>query len=150
VLHDLEARGPPLPWLVISDGNPGLIKAIREVWPDMPRQRCICHRTRNILEKMPKSLHDEARKGLNRIWYAEDLDEAIAAAKAFTKRYAKQYKAAADQGGRPFSHGDLGPGGYLRDSLYRGRELARRGVGSHDGRQASASLRNTQDRSDCS
>lgn len=94
VLHDLESRGFPLPYLVISDGNPGLIKAIREVWPDMPRQRCIVHRTRNILDKMPKSLHEEARKALNRIWYAEDLEAAIAAAQAFVSKYGKRYESA--------------------------------------------------------
>ena len=96
VLHDLETRGLPLPYLVISDVNPGLIKAIREVWPDVPRQRCIVHRTRNILDKMPKSLHDEARKALNRIWYAEDLDTAIEAAKAFVKKYGKEYESAVE------------------------------------------------------
>jgi transposase-like protein len=96
VLHDLESRGLPIPYLVISDGNPGLIKAIREVWPDVPRQRCIVHRTRNILDKMPKSLHEEARKALNRIWYAEDLDASIAAAKAFVKKYGRSYKSAID------------------------------------------------------
>lgn len=94
VLHDLEGRGLPLPYLVISDGNPGLVKAVREVWPDVPRQRCVVHRTRNILDKMPKGLHDEARKALNRIWYAEDLDQAIAAAKAFVKTYGRRYEAA--------------------------------------------------------
>ena len=96
VLHDLESRGLPLPYLVISDGNPGLIKAIREVWPDVPKQRCIVHRTRNILDKMPKSLHEEARKALNRIWYAEDLDAAVSAAMTFVKNYGKRYKSAVD------------------------------------------------------
>ena len=51
--RDLTRRGLRAPWLVVTDGAPGLIKAINELWPDADRQRCSVHRLRNILAKLP-------------------------------------------------------------------------------------------------
>lgn len=96
VLHDLDARGLPRPLLVISDGNPGLIRAVKEVWPDMPRQRCVEHRTRNILDKVPKSRRKEVRKALMAIWHADDLQEACEAAESFVRKYGQRYEAATE------------------------------------------------------
>jgi transposase-like protein len=42
----LARRGLRSPWLVVSDGAPGLIKAIAELWPAADRGRCAVHRTR--------------------------------------------------------------------------------------------------------
>lgn len=96
LLHDLVARNLPEPKLVVSDGNKGLIAALKAIWPDVPRQRCVVHRTGNILEKVPKSAQGEIRKALNAIWYAKDLEEAKRAASAFVKKYGKRYEAATD------------------------------------------------------
>jgi putative transposase len=52
--RDLARRGLRAPWLVVSDGAPGLVKAINELWPEADRQRCTVHRLRNILAKLPK------------------------------------------------------------------------------------------------
>ena len=59
----LIARGLRSPLLVISDGAPGLIRAITELWPDADRGRCVVHRLRNILAKLPKrpGLHVRVR-----------------------------------------------------------------------------------------
>lgn len=59
----LVRRGLRSPLLVVSDGAPGLIRAIGELWPDADRQRCAVHRLRNILAKLPKrpGLHDRVR-----------------------------------------------------------------------------------------
>ena len=69
----LSARGLRRPLLVVSDGAPGLIRAIGELWPDADRQRCSVHRLRNILAKLPKrpGLHERVRAAY---WAA--LDEA--------------------------------------------------------------------------
>jgi putative transposase len=50
----LAARGLAAPLLVVSDGAPGLVAAIGELWPDADRQRCTVHRLRNVLAKLPK------------------------------------------------------------------------------------------------
>ncbi len=59
----LSARGLRSPLLVVSDGAPGLIRAVTELWPDADRQRCSVHRLRNILAKLPKrdDLHARVR-----------------------------------------------------------------------------------------
>ena len=59
----LIARGLRSPLLVISDGAPGLIRAITELWPDADRGRCAVHRLRNILAKLPErpGLHARIR-----------------------------------------------------------------------------------------
>jgi len=59
----LIARGLRSPLLVVSDGAPGLIRAITELWPDADRGRCAVHRLRNILAKLPErpGLHARVR-----------------------------------------------------------------------------------------
>src|SRR5689334_4591837 len=61
--RDLMRRGLPAPWLVVSDGAPGLIKAIEELWPVADRGRCAVHRLRNVIAKLPKrtGLHDHVK-----------------------------------------------------------------------------------------
>jgi hypothetical protein len=44
-LADLQERGLASPLLVISDGAPGLIAAIEQVFPKTLRQRCLIHRS---------------------------------------------------------------------------------------------------------
>lgn len=90
-LNDLEGRGLRRPVMVISDGNAGLIRAVREKWQKIARQRCIVHRIRNVLARIPKSEHGLIRKELNRIFYAPSLDEALAAAKAFAQKWQNEY-----------------------------------------------------------
>jgi transposase-like protein len=41
--RDLVRRGLRSPWPVVTDGAPGLIKAIEELWPEADRQRCTVH-----------------------------------------------------------------------------------------------------------
>jgi putative transposase len=42
--------------LVASDGAPGLIRAIEEVFPQSLRQRCLAHKLRNLQSKVPEDL----------------------------------------------------------------------------------------------
>ena len=57
----LMARGLRSPLLVVSDGAPGLVRAITELWPDADRGRCAVHRLRNILAKLPERPGLQAR-----------------------------------------------------------------------------------------
>jgi transposase-like protein len=59
----LARRGLRSPLLVVSDGAPGLVRSIEELWPDADRGRCAVHRLRNILAKLPKrpDLHARVR-----------------------------------------------------------------------------------------
>jgi putative transposase len=71
--RDLTRRGLPSPWLVVSDGAPGLIRAIEELWPEADRQRCSVHRLRNIVVKLPR--WGDVRERVTRAYWAA-LDEA--------------------------------------------------------------------------
>ncbi|MEK7996149.1 MAG: IS256 family transposase [Planctomycetota bacterium] len=87
LLQDLVGRGLKMPFLVITDGGKGVIAAVKDVWPTIPRQRCAAHKVRNVLERVPKRRQDEVRPHLNAIFHATDLEAARAAVHAFIDRY---------------------------------------------------------------
>lgn len=60
-LTDLGERGLGSPLLVISDGAPGLISAAELTMGGALRQRCLIHRARNILAKVPKNALAEVK-----------------------------------------------------------------------------------------
>jgi transposase-like protein len=43
-------------WLAVAGGALGFWKVIDEVWPKTRAQRCLVHKTSNVLNKLPKSL----------------------------------------------------------------------------------------------
>jgi transposase-like protein len=73
----LVQRGLRSPLLVVTDGAPGLVRAIEELWPDADRQRCTVHRVRNLLAKLPKKDEDLRQRVEAAYWAA--LDEATSA-----------------------------------------------------------------------
>jgi transposase-like protein len=100
-LTGMVRRGLRAPLLVISDGAPGLIAAVELVFPHSLRQRCLIHRARNLLAKVPVADQAEVKADFWKIF--DDLDAApgeaaIAAARArvahFTARYDKRFPAA--------------------------------------------------------
>jgi transposase-like protein len=60
-LTDLGERGLGCPLLVISDGAPGLIGAVERTMGAALRQRCLIHRARNVLAKIPKNAQAEVK-----------------------------------------------------------------------------------------
>ncbi len=95
-LNDLVERGLKSPQLIITDGNPGLLKAIKDIWPEVPQQRCAIHRIRNVLARVPKKRQDEVRKALHRIFYAACLDDARDEARQFLSRYSRELPTATE------------------------------------------------------
>ncbi|MGH6874043.1 MAG: IS256 family transposase [Aestuariivirgaceae bacterium] len=57
--EDMKLRGLNDPLLVVSDGAPGIIKAIEVCFPRSARQRCLAHRMRNLAVKVPEDLWPE-------------------------------------------------------------------------------------------
>jgi len=96
VLNDLVERGLRRPQLITIDGNPGLLKAIRDVWPEVARQRCAVHRIRNVLARVPKKRQDEVRKAVHRIFYAACLEDARDEARQFVSRYNREFPTACE------------------------------------------------------
>ena len=61
VFRDLVKRGLPEPILGTTDGAPGLIRAFETVFPKTLRQRCLVHKKRNILAKVPEDAVPEVK-----------------------------------------------------------------------------------------
>jgi transposase-like protein len=57
--QDMRRRGLPDPLLVVSDGAPGVIRAIEECFPRALRQRCLAHKMRNLQGKVPDDVWPE-------------------------------------------------------------------------------------------
>lgn len=102
-LTDLRERGLGSPLLVISDGAAGLIAAIEQVFPKALRQRCLIHRLRNVLAKIPAGMQPELRDGYWALFDTANLDIAPgpglvelvdARIRAFADRYGPTYPAA--------------------------------------------------------
>jgi putative transposase len=72
-LTDLKERGLHSPLLVISDGAPGLIAAIEQSFPKALRQRCLIHRARNVLAKVPAGMQAEVKDAFWALFDTEDL-----------------------------------------------------------------------------
>lgn len=94
LLLDLEGRGMKAPALAIHDGNQGLIKALRCVWKDVPRQRCIAHKIRNVLDRVPKKHQARVKRELVKVFYSASLEEALAQVKVFADKFGKEFPAA--------------------------------------------------------
>jgi transposase-like protein len=72
-LTDLTDRGLACPLLVVSDGAKGLIAAIEQVFPKALRQRCLIHRLRNVMAKIPAGMQAEIRDGSWAVFNTEEL-----------------------------------------------------------------------------
>jgi transposase-like protein len=97
LLLDLKHRGLAIgPELAVGDGALGFWKALDEVWPKTRAQRCWVHKTANVLNKLPKSLHAKAKRALHDIWMAEIRKDAEVAFDGFIESYGRKYEKAAD------------------------------------------------------
>lgn len=68
----LRSRGLKGVDFVVSDAHAGLVNALRRCFEGAAWQRCQAHFRRNVVDRAPKSCHDELHKGLNGILKAED------------------------------------------------------------------------------
>jgi putative transposase len=93
-IRDMVRRGLPPPVLVTTDGTRGLIRAVTEVWPKSLRQRCLAHKMRNILDKVPKGAQEEIKRRVRDVFYAPSLEMARERAAEVLREYREAYPAA--------------------------------------------------------
>lgn len=93
-LDDLVRRGLRAPKLTVCDGNAGLLKALAETWSDTPVQRCIAHRMRNVLAKVPKALREAVKRELRTVYYAANESEAREMARRFEAKWGRELPSA--------------------------------------------------------
>jgi len=93
-LHDMIARGLRMPVLVITDGQPGLKKALQEVFPRVRRQRCLVHKMRNILAKVPRAMQAEMKRLVKQVFEAPTYEEGRKRARGLIVRFEERYPSA--------------------------------------------------------
>ena len=72
LLRDLKSRGMKMPAVAVADGGLGFWAAVPEVWPHTKQQLCWLHKTKNILDKLPKSEQKDAAERLKAVYLAEE------------------------------------------------------------------------------
>ncbi|HET9658137.1 MAG TPA: IS256 family transposase [Kineosporiaceae bacterium] len=86
-LTGLGERGLTCPLLVISDGAPGLIGAVETTMGAALRQRCLIHRCRNLVAKVPKNAQDQVKADYWEIFKVpDDVDPGLDAEALVQKR----------------------------------------------------------------
>ena len=93
-LRDLKARGMADPILVASDGAPGLIRGIEEVFPHSLRQRCLVHKIRNLANKVPEERWREVKAQALAAWQAISPMAARNGAEEFRRLYENEFPGA--------------------------------------------------------
>jgi putative transposase len=91
LLRDLKKRGMRAPELAVGDGALGFWSAVRDVFPETRHQRDWVHKTANVLDSMPKSVHSRAKAAIHEISCAEDKKHAEAAIEAFADEFGKKW-----------------------------------------------------------
>lgn len=94
MVRDMVQRGLRVPTLITTDGAPGLISAVEQVWPRSLRQRCLAHKKRNILDKVPDSARAEVKAALNGIYHAATREVADLLTVRFIETYSARYPSA--------------------------------------------------------
>lgn len=91
LLRDCKKRGMRAPVLAVGDGALGFWAAIRDVLPETRAQRDWVHKTANVLDALPKSVHRAAKRALRDITQAENKDAARLAVKVFTEEFGAKW-----------------------------------------------------------
>jgi putative transposase len=98
LLLDLRNRDLSVdPKLVIGDGALGFWAAAREIYGSKTReQRCWVHKTANILDKMPKSVHSRAKSMIHEMYMSETKMKALKSYDHFIETYSGKYPRAVE------------------------------------------------------
>jgi putative transposase len=91
LLRDLKRRGMRAPVLAVGDGALGFWAAARDVFPGTRWQRDWVHKTANVLDALPNSVHRAAKKAIHEITEAENKAEAERAVERFAKEFGAKW-----------------------------------------------------------
>lgn len=97
LLRDLKKRGMRAPELAVGDGALGFWSALRDVFPETRCQRDWVHKTGNVLDSMPKSVHSRARAAIKEITEAENKKEAGKAIEEFAAEFGVKWPKASEK-----------------------------------------------------
>jgi transposase-like protein len=91
LLHDLRSRGATQIDLIVTDGHDVLRAAISELFAATPRQRCLVHKQRNVLNAIPRRERGDVQAELVGIWQQPNKLEALTQLAAFKAKYTQRY-----------------------------------------------------------
>ncbi|MEM2100562.1 MAG: IS256 family transposase [Thermoproteota archaeon] len=77
--------------LIVTDGCPGLHKALEMVYPYTARQRCWVHKLRNVSNKLRRKDREECLAGAKLIYLAQHREEAIRNYKEWKMKWQSLY-----------------------------------------------------------
>ena len=93
-LQDLQRRGLQDPVLIATDGAAGLILAVKECFPKSLRQRCLAHKMRNLMAKVPEAIQAEFKQAAQAAYQAPSPAMAQALRDDLVARYKRPYPTA--------------------------------------------------------
>src|SRR3989440_1394293 len=91
LLQDLRTRGATQIDLIITDGHDGLLASTKELFSATPRQRCLVHKQRNVLNAIPRRERADVQVELVGIWEQPTKQEALIQLASFKAKYAQRY-----------------------------------------------------------
>jgi transposase-like protein len=91
VLQDLRTRGATQMDLIVTDGHDGLLAALAALFTATPRQRCVVHKQRNVMNAIPKREQNTVTAELTGIWKSLTKEEALTQLAAFKGKYRQRY-----------------------------------------------------------
>src|SRR5438270_4429545 len=83
LLQDLRTRGATHIDLIVTDGHDGLLAAVSQLFAATPRQRCLVHKQRNVLNAIPRRERGDVQTELVGIWEHPTKQEAMIQLAAF-------------------------------------------------------------------
>jgi len=86
LLQDLRTRGVTQIDLMVTDGHDGLLAALASLFPATPRQRCLVHKQRNVMNAIHHREQKEVSSELAGIWKAPSKEEALINLSASTRQ----------------------------------------------------------------
>jgi len=91
LVQDLRTRGITEVDLMVTDGHEGLLAAVAALFTATPRQRCLVHKQRNVMNAIPKREQQEVITELTGIWKQEKKEDALLNLAAFKAKYRQRY-----------------------------------------------------------
>lgn len=91
LLQDLRTRGVTEIDLILTDGHDGLLAAVFTLFTSTPRQRCLVHKQRNVINAIPKRERDPIAAELSGIWNQSTKEQAMTELAAFKGKYRERY-----------------------------------------------------------
>jgi putative transposase len=93
-LQDLVTRGLREPLLIVMDGAPGLVKAVKRIWPRAYRQRCLAHKMRNVVAKLPRLMQSKMKGLVHQVFGAPTYAAALKRGRDLIAKFKDRYPAA--------------------------------------------------------